>query len=85
MYELADASRDWYLWVREKLLKLGAKISTIDPGLIYWRENNTLIGILACHIDDVILGGNQYFNGIIITKLKEIFNFGPDIRFTACE
>ena len=60
----------------EAVLKLGAKISRIDPGLFYWRENNTLISILAGHADDMIWGGNQYFKGTIITKLKEIFNFG---------
>ena len=78
MYGLADASRYWYLRVREELLKLGAKISSIDPGLFYWRENNTLTGILACHMDDMIWGGNQYFKETIITKLKEIFNFGSE-------
>ena len=78
VYRPADASRYWYLHVREELLQLGAKISSIDPGLFYWRENNTLIGVLACHIDNMVWGGNQYFKGTIITKLKKIFNFGPE-------
>ena len=26
----------------------------------------------------MIWGGNKYFNGTIIAKLKEIFNFGPE-------
>ena len=78
MYGLADASRYWYLCVREELLKLRTKISSIDPGLFYWTENNTLTGILACHIDEMIWGGNQYFKETIITKLKEIFNFGSE-------
>ena len=70
VYGLADASRYWYLRVTEELLKLRAKISNIDTGLFYWRENNTLIGILACHFDDMIWGDNQYFKETIITKLK---------------
>ena len=78
MYGLADASRYWYLRVREELLKVGAKISSIDPGPFYWRANNTLTGILACHMDEMIWGGNQYFKETIITKLKEIFNFGSE-------
>ena len=44
---------------------------------VYWRQNNTLIGILARHVENMIWGGNQYFKGSIITKLKDIFNFGP--------
>ena len=78
VYGLADASRYWYLRVREELFKLGAKISSIDPGLFYWRENNTLVSILACHIVDMILGGNQYFKETIIATLKETFSFGPE-------
>ena len=31
VYGLADACRYWYLPVEEELLKLGAKISSIDP------------------------------------------------------
>ena len=54
--------------------RIGPKISSIDPGLIYRREN-TLIGISACHVND-IWEGNQYFKETIITKLKEIFNSG---------
>ena len=61
MYGLAGASRYWYLHVREEQLKLGAKVSSIDPGLFYWRENSTLIGISACDVGNVIWGGNQYF------------------------
>ena len=49
-----------------------------DSGLFYWRENNTLIGILACHIDDMVWGGKQYFKATIIAKLKQIFHFGPE-------
>ena len=78
MYGRPDVRRYWYLRVREELSKLEAKISRIDPGLFYWRENNTLIDILACHVDNMIWGCNQYFKGTIIPKLKEIFNFGPE-------
>ena len=78
MYGRPDVRRYWYLRVREELSKLEAKISSIDPGLFYWRENNTLIDILACHVDNMTWGCNQYFKGTIIPKLKEIFNFGPE-------
>ena len=72
VYGLVDTSRYWYLSVREELLKVGAKISSIDPGLFYWRENNTLIGTLACQVDNMILGGNQYFKGTIIKTITEL-------------
>ena len=42
------------------------------------QENNTLISTLACHVDNMIWRGNQYFKETITTKLKEIFQFGPE-------
>mgnify|MGYP001796156622 CR=1 FL=1 len=78
VYGLADASRFWYLRVREELMKLGAKLSRVDPGIFYWKENDKLIGVLACHVDDMIWGGTDDFKGSIIKKLKEIFHFGSE-------
>ena len=43
MYGLADASRYWYLCVKEELIKLGANISSVDPGLFYWIEHYNLV------------------------------------------
>ena len=62
---------------KRRTAKIGSKISSIDSGLFYWREINTLVSIFACHVDDMIWGGNQCFKETIITKLKEFFNFNP--------
>ena len=35
VYGLADACRYWYLRVKEELIKLGANVSSVDPGLFY--------------------------------------------------
>ena len=78
VYRLGDASRYWYLRVREELINLGAHISSVDPGLFYWKQNSNLIGMLACHVDDMIWGGNQYFKENIIDSLKKTFKFGPE-------
>ena len=36
------------------------------------------MGILACHVDDMIWGGNEHFKINIINKLKETFKFGSE-------
>ena len=61
MYGLAEASMYWYLRVKEELIKLGANVSSVDSGLFYWKEHYKLVGILACHVDDMIWGGNENF------------------------
>ena len=75
MHGLADASRYWYLRVKEELIKLGANVSLVDPGLFYWKERYVLVGILACHIDDMIWGGNENFKINVIDNLKNTFMF----------
>ena len=39
VYGLAEASRYWYFRVKEEVIKLGANVSSIDPGLFYWKED----------------------------------------------
>ena len=53
VYGFANASRYWYLPVREELVKLGAKLSSADPGIFYWQHGSGLIGTLAFHVDDM--------------------------------
>ena len=41
VYGLADASRFWYLKLKEKLIKLRALSSTLDKGLLIWAKEHT--------------------------------------------
>ena len=75
---LADASRYWYLHVREELVRLVAKLINVDPGIFYWQDDSGLIGILVCHIDEMIWGGTQYFKSNFIDNLKSTFKFGSE-------
>lgn len=73
VYGLTNASRYWYLCVREQLIKYGANVSSVDPSIFYWKGNSPLVGILECCIDDMIWGGDEMFQRNIIKKLKDIF------------
>lgn len=72
IYGLSDASRYWYLKLREELIKLGATPIQLDQGIFIWHKNNIPIGIMACFVDDVLWGGNTKFENTI-KKLKQIF------------
>lgn len=52
VYGLNDASRYWYLRVREELVKLGMVVSKLDAALFYWRTKDGIEGIFTCHVDD---------------------------------
>ena len=77
MCGLTDASRYRCLREKEDLIKLGANISSIDPGLFYWKENYKPVGIVACYVD-MILGGNDNFEVNVIDNLKNTFIFGSE-------
>ena len=52
IHGLGDASRSWYLSVREQLTKLKARASKYDPAIFYWHFNGQLMGIMSTHVDD---------------------------------
>ena len=72
IYGLSDASRYWYLKLREELIKLGATPMQLDQGIFIWHKNKISIGIMACFVDDILWGGNSEFENTI-SKLKQIF------------
>ena len=39
IYGLGDASRSWYLSVREQFTKLKARANKYDPAIFYWHFN----------------------------------------------
>ena len=74
---LADASRKWYLKLKEELIKLGGKPTELDGGIFAWHKNNQLIGLTAVCVDDVIWGGSEEFLSVI-SRLKEVFKIGAE-------
>lgn len=42
-------------------------MSKVDPAVFYWLDQDcTVIGLLACHVDDFIWGGTQSFSTTVI-------------------
>ena len=57
-----------------------ANVSSVDLGLFYWKEHYELVGIYACHVDEMIWGGNENFKINVIDNLKNTFMFGLEQR-----
>ena len=72
VYGLNDASRSWYLKLRETILTLGCQPSLLDNGLFYLHMNGNLCGILASFVDDILHAGDENFKEVII-RLKAEF------------
>ena len=78
VYGLADAPRVWFLRLREEILRLGAKESSLDNGVFYWFVNGRLEGIMACFVDDQLWGGSSSFAQNVIEKLRTTFEISHE-------
>ena len=78
VYGLADAPRVWFLRLREEILKLGAKETSLDSGVFYWYVDNKLEGIMACFVDDQLWGGSTSFAHNVIEKLRTTFDISHE-------
>ena len=77
IYGLADASRYWYLKLKEELVSLDATPLTLDQGIFLCFSNETMIGIMACFVDDVMWGGMDAFSSLI-EDLRSTFHTGAE-------
>lgn len=78
VYGLADASRSWYLKLKQELIKLYGKPMELEGSIFCWYDDhNNLQGIMGCFVDDVIWGGTEAFTHVI-NKLKKTFRIGSE-------
>ena len=67
---LKDGARQFYVSVKEELLKLGCEISETDPAMFYLHKGDKLSGIVCCHVDDFRHAGEEHFDNIMISLRK---------------
>jgi len=65
LYGLKDGARQFYLSVKEELIKLGCKQANLDPALFYMHTDGKLNGFICCHVDDFLHAGNEQFDAIM--------------------
>ena len=79
VYDLNDASRIWYLRVKEELLRNEVPMSNYDEAIFYWENKGVLNGVVACHVDDFCWGGSDLFQKYIIDKIRKIFSISQEV------
>ena len=77
VYGLSDASRYWYLKVREELIKLGATPSKLDHGIFYFHKASSLVGLIVLFVDDILYAGISEFQQTI-DCFKKVFLMGSE-------
>ena len=77
VYGLNDASRNFYLKVKEELLKLGCKCCQLDQALFYYHKDG-LQGLFLSHVDDFLWAGSGTFKANVIDKIKSNFKISSE-------
>ena len=75
-YGLVDAARNWFLSVKEELLKLSCKQSHLDKAVFRWYYQEKLEGVALLHVDDFFLTGSKLFNEHVVKELTRKFKIG---------
>eukprot|EP00435_Cladocopium_sp_Y103_P072500 s192_g40.t1 len=78
VYGLCDAPRSWWLSFSKTLQDLGMKQSELDPCVYFWynKENGEqLEGVIALHVDDMVIGGSDVFHEKVLSLLKQRYPF----------
>ena len=73
LYGLNDAARKFYLSVKSCLLRLGCKMSNLEPAFFVYKTGNVIHGIILCHVDDFLHSGDSEFQRNVITPLGNEF------------
>ena len=72
VYGLNDASRTWYLRVKDEFIICGGCVSKYDE-MFYWYYKNTLQGVPCSHVDDFFWRGLQIFKNQVICVVLNKF------------
>ncbi|KAK3894848.1 hypothetical protein Pcinc_001421 [Petrolisthes cinctipes] len=65
-----------YLQVKERLLCLGAGVSSLDSALFFWDNAGTVEGIICVYVDDFLWAGTQNFERQVIEPVNKTIMVG---------
>ena len=74
-YGILDGGRKFYLKLSETLESLGLHKVHADGALFTFVKDGKLHGLVASHVDDLLIAGDDVFKQEVEEKLKEIFVF----------
>ena len=73
VYGLNDASRTWYLRIRDEFIASGTRVSKFDEAIFFWHSKNKLQGVVCSHVDDFFWGGSVQFKDKVILQIHSKF------------
>merc|ERR1712105_43727 len=90
LYGLNDASRKFWLMVKEVFGKFGLRKLVGDEALYYKHsKNGDLIGIVSTHVDDFSLAGSEYFLNTVTEEIRKALDISKiedgQFRFTGID
>merc|ERR1712240_580364 len=89
LYGLDDASRKFYLKVKETLQKLGLKTLPGDDAVYYEHKNGKSMELILSHVDDFTIAGTQECVQRIVAGIEEKFTVSKveedNFRFTGLD
>lgn len=71
LYGLDNASRKFWLRVKEVFFKMNMKIMEGDKAFYYLHRGGILIGIIISHVDDFTLAGTQKFIDEVLEMVEK--------------
>ena len=70
LYGLKDRARQFYLSVKDELLRLGCKMSELDPAMFFLHNSGKLSGIICCHEDVFLHAWGEHLENIMVNLRK---------------
>ena len=75
VYGLMDAPRAWWLALTRTLEKMGMKQSKLDPCVYYYFKDGKPDGVIAVHVDDLLMAGSEHFQKKVLEPLRKAYPF----------
>jgi hypothetical protein len=76
LYGIKDGARQFYVSVKDELIRLGCHISEMDPSVFFLHTGGYKINvIICCHVDDFLHAGDECLEKVL-TNLRKRFVTG---------
>lgn len=89
LYGLDDASRKFWLRIKDIFKQEGLKNVSGDEAFYYKYDGNNLVGMVITHVDDFSIAGTKIFANNIIKKVKSVLTVSKveknKFRFTGID
>ena len=81
VYGLVDASKSWFNSVKQFLISIDGRQTTVDPSVFYWHyKDSDIHGCLLVYVDDFLWTGNSNFKDIVIGKIYQKYTIGSQLE-----